>query len=273
MSNSNNRKINIIAEGFKNRKLIWKLAKNDFKKRYAGSYLGVVWGLVQPLVTVALYYIVFGLIFPSQRSSGSEVPFVLFLTAGLVPWFFFSEALNSATNAMTEYNYLVKKVVFNISILPIIRVVAAVFTHLFFICILLVLSSIYGYYPGLHTIQVIYYSFCMFVLVLAMGYATSAICVFFKDLTQLINILLQILMWGTPIMWDITSFENEKLKMILKLNPLVYVINGYRDAVYGKVWFFEHGWYNLYFWGITIVFFIIGTAIFKRLRVHFADVL
>ena len=67
MSSSHRQNRSILAEGFRGRKLIWKLAKNDFKKRYAGSYLGVVWGMVQPLVTVALYFVVFGLIFPSQR--------------------------------------------------------------------------------------------------------------------------------------------------------------------------------------------------------------
>ena len=273
MSNPAKKKLNIFAEAVTNRKLIWKLAKNDFKKRYAGSYLGIVWGMVQPLVTVALYFVVFGLIFPNQRSSGSTVPFVLFLTSGLVPWFFFNEALNSGTNGLIDYNYLVKKVVFNISILPIIRVVAALFTHAFFIVILLILSSVYGYYPTFYTVQVLYYSLCTFMLVLALVYATSAVCVFFKDLTQIITILLQILMWGTPIMWDMNAFSNETLKRVLMANPLVYIINGYRDAIYGKVWFFEHYWHSLYFWGITVVLMIIGTAIFKRLRVHFADVL
>ena len=273
MSNSSNQKLNIFSEGIKNRKLIWKLAKNDFKKRYAGSYLGVVWGMLQPLVTVALYYVVFGFIFPNQRSSGSEVPFVLFLTAGLVPWFFFNEGLNSGTNGLIEYDYLVKKVVFNISILPIIRVVAAVFTHAFFIVVLLILSSLNGYYPSVYTVQVIYYSICMFAIILALVYATSAICVFFRDLTQMVTILLQILMWGTPIMWDISAFNNEIVKRVLMANPLCYIITGYREAVYGKVWFFEHGWYTLYFWVITAILMLIGTAIFKKLRVHFADVL
>lgn len=273
MSNPSKNKLNIFAEAISNRKLIWKLAKNDFRKRYAGSYLGIVWGMIQPLVTVALYYVVFGLIFPNQRSSGSEVPFVLFLTSGLVPWFFFNEALNSGTNGLIDYNYLVKKVVFNISILPVIRVVAALFTHAFFICILLVLSSVYGYYPSFYTVQILYYSLCTFALVLALVYATSAVCVFFKDLTQMITILLQILMWGTPIMWDIASFSNETLKRVLMINPLVYIVNGYREAVYDKVWFFRHGWYTLYFWGITIGLMVIGTSVFKRLRVHFADVL
>lgn len=273
MNNPGKQKLNIFSEAVHNRRLIWKLAKNDFRKRYAGSYLGIVWGLVQPLVTVALYYIVFGFIFPNQRSSGSDVPFVLFLTAGLVPWFFFSEGLNSGTNGLVDYNYLVKKVVFNISILPIIRAVAAVFTHAFFICILLILASVYGYYPSLYSLQVVYYSLCLFVLILGITYAFSAVCVFFRDLSQLVNILLQILMWGTPIMWDLSAFGNETLKRVLMINPLVYVVNGYREAVYGHVWFWQHGWYTLYFWCFAALLLFLGTTVFKRLRVHFADVL
>ena len=110
--------VTLPVELFQNRNLIWKLAKNDFKKRYAGSYMGAVWAMVQPVVTVAMYYIVFDKIMGNTVSRGEEgIPFVLFLTAGLVPWFYFSEALNNGTNALLENNYLVKKVVFKISIL------------------------------------------------------------------------------------------------------------------------------------------------------------
>ena len=140
-------------ELFQNRHLIWKLAKNDFKKRYAGSYLGAVWAMAQPVVTVAMYYIVFDKIMGNTSTplrEGVEVPFVLFLTAGLVPWFYFSEALNNGTNALLEYNYLVKKVVFKISILPIIKIIAATFIHVFFVCLLLIVAAIYGYYPTIH---------------------------------------------------------------------------------------------------------------------------
>ena len=152
------------VELFQNRHLIWKLAKNDFKKRYAGSYLGAVWAMAQPVVTVAMYYIVFDKIMGNTSTplrEGVEVPFVLFLTAGLVPWFYFSEALNNGTNALLEYNYLVKKVVFKISILPIIKIIAATFIHVFFVCLLLIVAAIYGYYPTIYTIQIIYYSFCL----------------------------------------------------------------------------------------------------------------
>lgn len=260
------------VELYQNRHLIWKLAKNDFKKRYAGSYLGAVWAMIQPVVTVAMYYIVFGVFMPDAKPDG-DVPFVLFLTAGLVPWFYFNEALNNGTNALLEYNYLVKKVVFKISILPIIKIIAATFIHVFFVCILLVVAIFYGYYPNIYTIQVIYYSFCLFIFVLALCYTTCAVVVFFKDLSQIINIALQIGMWATPILWDIQQIENPVIVTLLKLNPLVYVVNGYRSAIYGRQWFFEDFFSTMYFWIVTVVLFGFGALVFKRLKVHFADVL
>lgn len=261
------------VELFQNRHLIWKLAKNDFKKRYAGSYMGAVWAMVQPVVTILMYYIVFDKIMGNTVSRGEEgIPFVLFLTAGLVPWFYFTEALNNGTNALLEYNYLVKKVVFKISILPIIKIIAATFIHVFFVIVLLIVAAIYGYYPTLYTLQIVYYSACLFLFVLALCYTTCAIVVFFKDLSQIINIALQIGMWATPILWDINSLSKGWVTF-LKLNPLVYIVSGYRGAIYGQEWFWEDFFSTMYFWIVTVVLFGIGAAIFKRLKVHFADVL
>lgn len=261
------------VELYQSRHLIWKLAKNDFKKRYAGSYLGAVWAMVQPVVTVVMYYIVFEVIMGSGRPmANDEIPYVLFLTAGLVPWFYFNESLQNGTNSMLEYNYLVKKVVFKISILPIIKIIAATFIHVFFACILLVIAAIYGYFPSIYTIQLVYYSFCMFILVLGMCYTTCAVMVFFKDLGQIINIALQIGMWATPILWDIESI-GPKAQMLVKINPLVYIVNGYRSTIFEKTWFFEDFYSTMYFWIFTVVIFGIGALVFKRLKVHFADVL
>ncbi|MCI8788740.1 MAG: ABC transporter permease [Lachnospiraceae bacterium] len=262
----------IPVELYQSRHLIWKLAKNDFRKRYAGSYLGAVWALAQPVVTVAMYYIVFDKLMGGTGRGAEGVPFVLFLTAGLVPWFYFTEALNNGTNAMKEYDYLVKKVVFKISILPIIKIIAATFIHVFFLGVLLVVAALYGYYPTVYTIQLAYYSFCLFMFVLALCYTTCSIVVFFKDLTQIIGILLQIGIWASPILWNIDAAPKEWV-MILKLNPLVYIVNGYRSAIYERSWFFEDFFSTMYFWIVTVVLFGIGVAVFKRLKVHFADVL
>ncbi len=260
------------VELFQNRHLIWKLAKNDFKKRYAGSYMGAVWAMIQPVVTVAMYYVVFEVIMGNPGRGTDAVPYVLFLTAGLVPWFFFTEALNNGTNALTEYNYLVKKVVFKISILPIIKIIAATFIHAFFVLVLLIVAAFYGFYPTVYTIQIFYYSACMFVFVLALCYTTCAIVVFFRDLSQIINIMLQIGMWATPILWDISKI-NSDWAVALKINPLVYIVNGYRSAICERQWFFEDFYSTMYFWIVTVVLFGIGALVFKRLKVHFADVL
>ena len=267
-------KITVLpAELFQSRHLIWKLAKNDFKKRYAGSYLGAVWALVQPVVTVVMYYLVFDVIMDSSRQmANGSVPYVLFLTAGLVPWFYFTESLQNGTNALLEYNYLVKKVVFKISILPIIKIIAATFIHVFFVCILLIIAAVYGYYPGIYTIQLVYYSFCLFILVLGICYSTCAIMVFFRDIGQIINILLQVGMWATPIMWDVNQFS-PKVQMLVKINPLVYIVNGYRSTIFDQTWFFNDFYSTMYFWIITVVLFGVGAVVFKRLKVHFSDVL
>lgn len=264
------------SELYRNRTLIFKLSKNDFKTRYAGSYLGMVWAFIQPVVTILVYWFVFekGLKAGGVLSKeGIELPFVIWLSAGLIPWFFFSEALNNATNALMEYSYLVKKVVFKISILPIIKIISALFVHVFFVAFLLILCACYGYYPSLYTLQVVYYSFCMFVFVLALSYATSAVVIFFRDLSQIINILLQIGMWVTPIMWQVSILDSEMLVKIFKLNPMYYVVDGYRQALFYHEWFWEHPFMTLYYWGLTAVLFLIGAIIFKRLKPHFADVL
>ena len=264
--------INLPIELVQNRTLIGNLAKNDFKTRFAGSYLGVIWAFVQPIVTVVVYWFVFTVGLRQGRPSGH--PFVLWLMAGLVPWFFFSEALNGGTNALIEYNYLVKKVVFKISILPIVKVISALFVHLFFIAFTIVLYAAYRYYPDLYTLQLVYYSCALLIFTLALVYATCAIVVFFKDLTQIINIVLQVGVWITPIMWNIDTMQlSPVLIAIFKLNPLYYIVAGYRDALINKVWFFEHPGLTLYFWVITLLLLALGTSIFKRLRVHFADVL
>lgn len=260
-------------ELYQNRRLIVKLAKNDFKTRYAGSYLGIFWAFVQPVVTVLVYWFVFQVGFRS--GSTQDCPFVLWLVSGLVPWFFFQEALIGGTNSMMEYSYLVKKVVFKISVLPIVKICSAIFVHLFFIGFTCILFMCYGYFPGLHIVQLVYYLICMFVFVLAISYMTCAIVVFFKDLSQIINIILQVGVWMTPIMWDYTMLTDPYpiAMWILKANPMFYVVQGYRNAFISGTWFWEDLGWTIYFWAVTGVLFALGGLVFKRLKPHFADVL
>jgi len=271
-----NKFFSLPKELWNNRRLIWKLSKNDFKTRYAGSYLGIIWAFVQPVITILVYWLVFEKGFSAKAEmfkSGVEVPFVVYLTSGLVPWFFFSEAVSQSTNALLEYNYLVKKGVWKSSILPLIKIIAACFIHVFFVAVLLIIYFIYGYGFTPYLFQLVYYSFCMFILVLALSYTFCSVVVFFRDLSQIVAIALQIGMWATPIMWSVTRIEGTVFETIFKLNPLYYVVNGYRQSLFGQAWFFEDWQLTLYFWGVTLLLFAFGTVVFKRLKPHFADVL
>lgn len=264
--------IEFPTEIYRSKKLIGQLSVNDFKTKYAGSYLGIIWAFVQPLVTILVYWFVFGV---GLRSGNVlDVPFVLWLVAGLVPWFFFSDAWNGGTGALIDYMYLVKKVVFQIDILPLVKVVSALFVHGFFVIFTVALYICHGIWPDLYVLQIIYYSFCTFVLVLGLCYITSAIIGFFRDLSQIINILLQVGVWMTPIMWNMDGMDLPGwVSAVLRLNPMFYVVTGYRDSFINKVWFWEHPTQTLYFWIVTLFVLGSGAVLFKKLKVHFADVL
>ena len=267
--------ISLMKEIVRKRKLIWDLAKADFRKRFVGSYFGMVWMLVQPIVTVLIYFFIFQVGFKSVPPVPG-VPYVLWLIPGIVPWFFYSEALNCVTGCLQEYSYLVKKVVFQVEILPIIKLISCMLVHAFFAGIMLAVFLCYGCFPMATWIQILYYSFAAAMLALAFGYLTSAINVFFKDMAQIVSICLQFGMWLTPIMWIVEAsplMGHPVIMKILKLNPMYYIVSGYRDALINKTAFWEYPGLTLWFWGITLFILWAGTTMFKRLRVHFADVL
>ena len=118
-------------------------------------------------------------------------------------------------------------------------------------------------------------AFCMVILTAGLIYATSAVTVFFRDMKEVVSILLQIGMWVTPIMWNFESMQGipKWAVLLLKLNPMYYIVSGYRDALINKTAFWEYPGLTLWFWGITLFILWAGTTMFKRLRVHFADVL
>ena len=112
-------------------------------------------------------------------------------------------------------------------------------------------------------------------LSLGIIYITCAVVVFFKDLVQIINIFLQVLMWMTPIMWNMDGMGglSDKIRTILMANPMYYIVSGYRDALINKVWFFEKPGLTIYFWAVTLVLLLLGKYVFARLKTLLADAL
>ncbi len=254
-----------------NKEMLWDLATNDFSTKYAGSFFGVFWAFVQPVITIVVYWIVFEFGLKATPPVGN-VTYILWFATGMVPWFFFSEGVTAVTNSLLEYSYLVKKVVFDIELLAIVKIMSALFVHAVFVVLLIGISVATGTGITVALLQLPYYIMCTTVLVYALGKMTSAIVLFFRDLGQIVNIVLQIGVWATPIIWSY-SIVPEKFRWIIVINPVFYIVEGYRDCFITREWFFEKPGLTFYFWITTFVVLKIGNVVFKKLRPHFADVL
>lgn len=228
------------------------------------------WAFIQPTATIAIFWFVFQVGFKSQPVD--NFPFILWLVVGMFPWFFFAEALTNGTNSVVANSFLVKKVVFRVSLLPIIPLLGAIMIHLFFVFFMYGMFIYYGYSPEIYWLQVYYYIFATVVLVLGISWLTSSIVVFFKDMGQLVGLVVQFGFWLTPIFWNISTIP-QRYHWIIELNPVAYIIEGYRDSMIYHRWFWEDMSMTIYFWCVAIAIFVIGGLTFKKLRPHFADVL
>ncbi|MCB1193383.1 MAG: ABC transporter permease [Leptospiraceae bacterium] len=261
---------NFFIDIFRNRSIIYSLTKRDLISRYLGSYFGILWAFIQPITTIILLWLVFT--FGFRSTPIDDFPFILWLIAGLIPYNFISECMTGAANSILQNSFLVKKIVFRVSLLPIVKILSASVIHLFFILVLIFMFGFYNKPPDLYSIQLIYYYFAALFFLLGLSWITSSIVIFFRDLGQIISVLVQLLFWATPIVWS-PKYIPEKYLPILYLNPVFYITEGYRNSLIYKVWFWEEPYKTLYYWGVASVIFVIGAIIFRRLRPHFADVL
>jgi ABC-type polysaccharide/polyol phosphate export permease len=255
---------------FQNRVLLWSLTKNELKQRYFGNILGTTWAFIQPTATVLIFWFVFQVGFKAQPVD--NFPFILWLVAGMFPWFFFADALGNSTKSILSNAFLVKKVVFRVSLLPIISLLSALTIHLFFIVFMVGMFIYYGYMPTVYLLQLPYYLLATIVLLLGLSWITSSIVVFFKDIGEFVTMILQFGFWLTPIFWSLQMVP-EKYHWVIELNPIYYLIQGYRESMVYHKWFWENPSMMLYFWGVALTIFVIGGLTFKKLRPHFADVL
>lgn len=251
-------------------KLIFELGKNDFKKRTAGSYLGKVWAFIQPMTTICVMWFVFSVGFKSPPVEG--VPFIVWLSAGMIPWFFFSEALSTSTNSLIEYSFMLKQMSFRGSVLPIIKIISSSFIHFFLLVLLLIIYLLNGLKIDWYLLQVIYYYICMIYLILGMGWLFSSIRPFLSDIGEIIGVGIQLGFWFTPIFWNI-ELVPLKYQFILKLNPMFYIIQGYRDSVIYKIGVWHRPTTTIVFFLISTLILSMGILTFKKLRPHFNDVL
>ncbi len=253
------------------RDLLFALVKNEFRKQYLGSYLGLLWAFIQPFVFMLVIWFVFTYGFRATPLA-DDTPFFLWLICGMIPWFFLSNALLSGTEAITNNAFLVKKVAFRVSILPLVQIGSALIIHLGLVLFLMAACLLYGMTPTLFWLQLPYYIFCSIFLVLGISWITSSLRVFVKDIGNIMAVIIQIGFWATPIFWNIDMVP-KPYQWLVQLNPAYYIVEGFRNIFIKQVWFWQMPTVTLYFLAMSTLFFIVGAMVFKRLRPHFGDVL
>ncbi len=271
--------IKVLVKDFKNfmihlyqsRSLLMALAVNDFREQYRGSYLGLLWAILRPLIFIVTIWFIFTLSF-KQNAQEEEFPFILYLLCGFIPWFFFSEALTGSMNSIISNAFLVKRVNFQVNILPLVKIISSLFMHFMFLFILLAVLFSHHFYPTLYWLQLPYYLLSMVLLVLGLGWLSASLRVFSKDIAQLVAVILQLGFWVTPIFWQLNILP-EKYMNFAYLNPMIYIVEGYRNTFLREIWFWEQAELIFPFYFISFLFILIGVLVFKRLKPHFGDVL
>jgi lipopolysaccharide transport system permease protein len=262
---------NFIATIISQRELIVSLTKREIASQYQGSFLGFIWTIITPLIMITVFWFVFSVGFKSQPMD--DVPFVVWLTAGLAIWMFFSESVLGSSDVIIQNAQLIKKTLFKPQILPFVKIMSSLVTHGIFVVILIGLILSQGLPFSWFYLQSLYYLFCTMMLALGCAWIVSSLTVFIRDVSKIVTVFMQIGFWGTPIFWDISIMDSERIREVLRINPMFYVVRGYRESFIHFVPFWEYPEETLRFWVITGAILLIGGLLFHRLKPHFADVL
>ena len=261
---------NFLRRIYVYRSIIMTMAIREIQSRYVGTLAGFVWFVINPLMIILVFWFVFSVGFKVQPFG--NIPFILVFVCGLIPWTMFSETLMANTNAITRNVHLVKKMVFPTEILSIVNLVASLISHVIMLGILLSLLLFYKISFSFYNVQFFYYFIALSIFTLGLSWFFSAVNVFYRDVGQILGVILNMWFWLTPIVWLMDMVPKE-YQYIIKLNPIYYIVEGYRFSFIYHVPFWVNYDLGIYFWGVSLLSLFMGGLIFRKLKPEFADVL
>jgi teichoic acid transport system permease protein len=262
---------NILKEQVQHFPLIIRLSSYDIKSKYQMHYLGILWQLINPAFQVLIYWFVFGLGLRAGKPVG-EIPYFIWILIGLIPWFFISPTLVQGSNSIYSRVNLVSKMKFPVSVLPTITLVGNSVTFFIMLLILGAILFLNHINPGIYLLQLPYYLFSLFALLFSIVLLCSTISAIIRDFQLVLQSVVRMLFFLTPILWDISHFSST-IQSILKLNPFLYIINGFRDTFLSQGWFYEDLVYMFYFWATTALILFIGALLHENFKNKFVDYL
>lgn len=264
--------IKIIQEHIEYKQQIFKLAKSDLIKTYRGAALGWAWAIIKPTVTIFVYWFAFEIGIRSGKPV-SNFPYFLWLIAGVVPWFYISDMLTSGTDTIRRYSYLVTKMKFPVATIPTFVSISKFMVHLILMSIVIGIFWAFGYPPTLYILQLPFYMILMFIFCTIWSLFASLLSSMSKDFGNLVKSMVTAVFWLSGIMWSVESIQIGWLKKLLMLNPVTFLVNGFRNCFINHTWFWQQPKRLLYFVIITFILLIIALWTYRKLRKDIPDVL
>lgn len=258
--------MSLFKEIYNYRELLKTNIKKDIRGKYKGSFLGVLWSFLNPLLQVIVYAIVFPYL---MRGSGID-NYIVYLVTGIIPWTFFSTIITMGTTTIKMNEGIIKKVYFPREILLISPVLSGLINFFISCLIVIIFCIIFGVGVSIHIIMVPIIALIQSILSLGIILISSSVNVYIQDLEYLITFVLNMLFYGTPIVYSLSQFSSAgSILVLIKLNPMTSIIDAYRDA------FLYHVWPNFSSLGLILIFSIIvlifGYWLFKKLEKGFAE--
>lgn len=262
---------NVVKEVWENRVRMWRIAVYDNNIKDKDSYLGKIWSVLNPLIQVLIFWLVFGVGFRHGAPVNGD-PYIIWMLCGLIPWFFINAGIVGGAGCVYVKANTVLKFRYPMATIPVSSSLSALIDHALMLGILLVVLIGYGCYPNVYWFNLLYYLFFAVVFLSALGLITSTLTMLARDFQKLILSLIRLLFYMTPILWQIDSMP-EMLRPILRLNPVLYIVDGYRESLLYHTWFFEDWKELLFFWVVNLGLLLLGSTMHRRLRSQFADMI
>jgi len=254
-----------LREIWAHRELLYFLVWRDLKVRYKQTLLGVSWVILQPILMTLVFAVFLGKI---ARVPSGNVPYVLFLYSGLLPWTFFTNAVATSSHSLIASAEMITKVYFPRSLVPLAAVLVRLSDFLVASLILFVLMVYYGRAFTSAMLLVPFLVLHLTLLALSLGLLFAALNVKYRDIGTVLPVLLQLWLFASPVIYP-TTFVPANWKWLYELNPLSGIISGFRAAFLGA----DFDWRSLLVsLGITLVLLVYSTFVFKRMEDEFADV-
>ena len=262
----------IVKEHMKYRAQIIKLAKSNILKTYKGSALGMSWAIIKPTIYMAVYYFAFTVGLRSSSPVG-EYSYFLWLLSGMVPWFFMRDTFTSGAGSIRKYRYLVTRVKFPVCTIPTFTALSDLAINIMITGIMIVLFLADGHWPDIYWLQIPLYTFLMFLFFSAWSLFAGVLGAISTDFLQLIKSLTIALFWLSGIMYQVSSIDNIWIRRILLFNPITIVVDGYRNSLIYKEWFWENLTALRNFAIVYAIMLVLAVWIYRKLRKDLPDVL